>query len=375
MFAFYLLGAGFSKPAGLPLGCEIFTEVMRRIKQTDAVVYRNIVMPDVREFQRFQRRAKGIKASEVTIDLEEFMTFLDIAHGLGFEGSNHWSSQGNRTQLVIRNYIARVLYEAQSKMSPPTQELYDRFANHLQPHDVVLTFNYGTVLEQSLRRIGKPFRLFPCRFMECGEMFDIVDSTRAEVVILKMHGSINWFFIPDFQKQCSSPTDALTSSLVRHKHSLHPQHIIEGPFPDSSALRHVYRIDNLDKYFACVHSVSDAPLLVSPSHAKFFYLQPLVDFFYGLYQTGGYNREMNIIGFSMPEHDQYLLQAVYQIVRNYQNMSLGRRYPKRRLRIVDYRKTPREQDSLRGRYRFVNWGKASVFWDGFGHDAIDFLAR
>lgn len=303
------------------------------------------------------------------------MTFLDIAHGLGFEGSDHWSSEGNRTQLAIRNYIALVLHEAQSKMSQEAHELYDRFARHLQPHDVILTFNYDTVLEEALRRIGRQFRLFPTRFKEIGEFASVADDPREEVVILKMHGSIDWFYVRDFQKQCSRPVEALTPCIVRHRHFLHPQQIVEGPFPDDSGLCNIYRIVNLDCYFGHAQFVCEAPLLISPSHAKFFYLRPLNDFFWGMYQMGGYSREMNIIGLSMPPHDQYLLQGVYQLVHNYQNMILGRRYPKKRLKMIDLRRTVKEQDSHKERYRFVNWTKASVFWEGFGHSAIDFLAK
>lgn len=70
MFALHLLGAGFSRPAGLPLGCELFSTVIKRIKEREAVLYKNVVKPDIREFQLFQKRTKGIEVSEATIDLE-----------------------------------------------------------------------------------------------------------------------------------------------------------------------------------------------------------------------------------------------------------------------------------------------------------------
>lgn len=138
MFAFYLLGAGFSRPAGLPLGNELFADVMNLMKENDPELYNNFVKRDIDEFRLFQRRTTG--KSGKTIDLEEFITFLDVAHGLGFKGRNHWSSAGNESQLILRNFIALVLHEAQLNMSQQAHELYDRFAQHLQP-DVTIEHN------------------------------------------------------------------------------------------------------------------------------------------------------------------------------------------------------------------------------------------
>lgn len=41
MYNIFVLGAGFSKPAGLPLCDELFKEILRKSKKTD--IYQNIL--------------------------------------------------------------------------------------------------------------------------------------------------------------------------------------------------------------------------------------------------------------------------------------------------------------------------------------------
>jgi hypothetical protein len=51
-----------------------------------------------------------------------------------------------------------------------------------------------------LGHIGKPYRLFPQRFKSVGLMMNHVDSSKEEVIILKMHGSIDWFDRSEYEK-------------------------------------------------------------------------------------------------------------------------------------------------------------------------------
>jgi hypothetical protein len=80
-------------------------------------------------------------------------------------------------------------------------ELYLEFVRRLELNDLVITFNYDTLLERALDAISKPYRLFSTRFKSVSEFSGIVDNSRDEVVILKVHGSIDWFDRSYFERQ------------------------------------------------------------------------------------------------------------------------------------------------------------------------------
>jgi len=72
-----------------------------------------------------------------------------------------------------------VIWENQ-KQAYQKLDLVSRFTNCLGPHDTVLTFNYDTLVEDSLSNLQKPWSQ--------GFSQEQADGT----TILKMHGSIDW---------------------------------------------------------------------------------------------------------------------------------------------------------------------------------------
>src|ERR1700741_2741861 len=122
------------------------------------------------------------------------MSFLDVEHSLGFRGSDAFSEDGDKAQLLVRFLIAKVLYRRQCRMSKDARALYDAFVERLEPDDWIQTFNYDTIVEEALVRAGKPFRLVPARYKSVDEFgATYLDEPDHEIVLLKMHGSIDWF--------------------------------------------------------------------------------------------------------------------------------------------------------------------------------------
>jgi len=143
-FAIYILGAGFSKPAGLPLACELWDEVRRRalLLSGRAECFRD----DLKTYLEYRKQCDGKELTFEQVDLEEFMAFLDIEFYLGLRGKETWSSHGNETQVVVKTLIGKILAE---RMPANIPEQYLAFARLLKPDDYVLTFNYDVLLERS----------------------------------------------------------------------------------------------------------------------------------------------------------------------------------------------------------------------------------
>ena len=151
----------------------------------------------------FRCRCDGIRLDTDAIDFEDFLGFLDTEFYLGLRGSDTWSDEGNPTQLLVKRLIAKILME-RTPVATALDDLYLQFADGLQPGDLVLTFNYDIVLERALEAVGKPFRLFDQRLRRVRGSYAEIDSSRDEVVVLKLHGSVDWFHRGQYRQRCES---------------------------------------------------------------------------------------------------------------------------------------------------------------------------
>ena len=147
----FILGAGFSKPAGFPLGSELLDEVRLRVRK----VYRRsgwdgALEKEIGEWQQLY--------PQNTLNLESVLAYSHRKHFLRVIGSDEYFDHGSRSIVEVRQAIQAILTE---RLPQRTPLLYREFASQLTPYDVVLTFNYDTLLEQSLEEISKPYSLTP----------------------------------------------------------------------------------------------------------------------------------------------------------------------------------------------------------------------
>lgn len=376
-FRIFIIGAGFSCPAGLPLASDLYKEVKKLIEKRhgcDTKFHR-----DLRNYIEYRISCGENLLNESEVDLEEFLSYLDIEHYLGLRGSDTWSNEGNESQLMIRRAIGEVIH---SRM-PPADKLpdcYYRFVESLSPQDKVLTFNYDLILERAFEHVGKPYRLFPSRFKSVSNDMCIVDNDIEEVALLKLHGSIDWFdnrqyleIKQYFANQGAGHLDA--HSVFDHSERYKLTAITDGPRPNKDLLLHIHRAKNIDAYYAYDRNFG-APFMLAPSHVKFVYAESLLNFWRGMGQAGVYNLGISVIGFSLPMHDEYIRIVLYQMISNYQQSWWDEKMLdmlKDNVRLVDYRTTEKQIAEYKARYSFVESNKAEYFFDGFGDCAIDFL--
>jgi len=119
-----------------------------------------------------------------------------------------------------------------------------------------------------------------------------------------------------------------------------------------------------------------APLLVSPSFSKIVYLNPLTQFWRSFNNAGIYNTEVIFIGFSFPEHDEYLKIPLSRLVHNFQHFTavdvlskMGLRAQK--LKIVDFKKTEKLRREFKAKLPGISWRKTKAIWDGFSPKTLD----
>lgn len=376
-YRIFVLGAGFSVPAGLPTAAELYPEVVKRVERLHGKD--NRFHWALKDYIDFRRKSDDVELSIDDIDLEEFMSFLDIEHFLGLEGGDTLSEHGNAAQLFVKRFIGQIIHERTPKRESLPQEYYD-FADRLSVKDVVITLNYDLVLERALDHIGKPYRLFPHRYSETGDGYNSVDDSREEVTILKLHGSLDWFSnksylhgLDAFKKQGvdGAPSDPIFNN--NDKYGQYP--LVDGPRNENDPLLNIYRLREIDRFYANVDPPA-VPMILSPSHMKIVYANPFLDFWWGWGRAGGMNLGVSIIGFSLPFHDEYLRICLYRMISNFQGVSWDRPlldWHKNHVKLVDYRTDQTGKDELLDRYRFIDFDKADVYMDGFSRDAVKFI--
>ena len=133
----------------------------------------------------------------------------------------------------------------------------------------------------------------------------------------------------------------------------------------------IYRVDDVLSLQTGIPSVTESPYVVSPSYSKIVYLNEIIDLWFGLSDWGNHCSTLTIIGFSLPEHDEYVRQVIYNIVENYlDHEDLEGIYTKPPLRFVDKISSGSDEEILRQRYPFIDFGKSTVFKNGFGMECI-----
>lgn len=376
-FRIFFLGAGFSKPAGLPIASELYQKVKKIIEfdyGKDTIFNR-----DLEHYIEYKRACDGIELDESEIDLEDLMSYFDIEHFLGLRGGDTWSDEGNESQLMIRKAIGKVIH-LQTPKAADLPTAYLDFADSLSLHDYVLTFNYDIVLERALEYVGKPYRLFQNRYKSIGKYHNVIDSEKEEVTVLKLHGSLDWFNDKQFKLIKESHESQGASTIPIHSVFDDPTRygaipIVDGPRSPDDPLLHIHKIGDADSYYRLDHGFN-SPYILSPSYVKFLYAPPLLDFWNGLGRAGGYNLGVSIIGFSLPEHDEYIRQILFTVVTNYQESWWNEKFLgtlKDNVKFVDYKSDKQSRQEYISRYRFTDMDKSSFWFDGFSAEAVKFL--
>ena len=307
------------------------------------------------------------------------MSYLDIEHLLSLRGSDTWSEEGNESQIMIRKAIGRVIH-GRTPQAHRLPDAYYRFAENLSLHDVIVTFNYDLVLERALEYVGKPYRLFPERFKSIGLTHNVVDTDIEEVTVLKLHGSVDWFNNRSFLRSKEYLNQQGARGVQVHSVFDEPTRygaelLVQGPRSPEDPLLHIYRIRCADSYYSEDNDFH-GPLILSPSHLKFVYSEPLQSFWYGMGRWGGMNLGISIIGFSLPRHDEYIRVGLYQMISNYQeswwdNDFLGIR--KTNVKLIDFADDADWKSEYQRRYSFIDPNKADYCFAGFDTAAVDFI--
>ena len=364
----FVLGAGFSKPAGLPLAGELLELVRDRVKR------------------HFERRGgwEGTLEQEIRqwrslypgelVDLERVLAYSHRKHYLRLLGSDEYFEHGSRSIVAARQAVQQILIEATPFDPLP---LYRTFAQRLSPNDVVLTFNYDILLEQALDDIGRPYSLTP----EWWLSRDTPPSGQEYVDLLKLHGSIDWYDrhyhddamrwhseqghdVPDRDPIFGPDPLVQVEPLCRGPVELHGQHI----------LPRVFRIRNHSEHFPFEESAGShvVPFLLPLAYDKLLGHDAILDLWENLHRTLDAFSAIVVIGYSMPAYDSYAYEALGSLFIDYQQGGDKTYWGHRRVPIQLITKADSKQCALKDAL-FFDPHKTRVWHKGFCDESLRWI--
>ena len=222
----YILGAGFGVDAGFPTVAD-FLNVMRDSADWLAQENRSSERDSVDAVLQFRHEAAAA-GYRVNIDLDNIEDLFSLAAALPLTPASknvqaaigatlsYAKNRRSATEIRLRvseerGWLTQAWRETATRIDTADSDskdiycsIYDYYASVLSGYtsgtnnpneNVVITFNYDLLLEDALTRLGLPFSYGlgdgvayhePARFTP--------DVGSDEMLLLKMHGSLNWAF-------------------------------------------------------------------------------------------------------------------------------------------------------------------------------------
>jgi hypothetical protein len=236
----FVVGAGFSKNAGLPIQSE-FTELMLAAV-THRRGNRRRLMPALAKFVKDIFGYDSVHPICQFPELEDIFTTIDLSANTGHNLGPEYASQHLRkVRRILLSNIIRMLNAAYLDGKKKNSQTRGMLLELLKKIDYTkhqfVSLNWDVVLESCLEEIHQDFAPFYSNEINPVTISDgtVVEVPRQanQMLVAKMHGSINWLYCDCCRRTFSIPTDK-TGRLAYQV--LNPAEAVEL-FPDDSHIR------------------------------------------------------------------------------------------------------------------------------------------
>ncbi|PKH91162.1 hypothetical protein CXF76_12935 [Pseudoalteromonas sp. 78C3] len=269
----FILGAGFSAGAGVPLTAELLSKAMNKFENECNGI-----------FQRVNNYAKECfeidESDEVDyskVGFSELCTFLEYIELKEYGGGERWSSNGSKEKINLRYFLAKTLIEI-TPSADDIPKIYIDFVNELHERDIVISFNWDPLLERALDFVNKAYTY---TFEE------------KKIKICKLHGSVNWR-LGEASNYAKSPINLGWESMKYTEGMMDT----EMYFSTSVLSKH--------HWFNGRRNPEIEPFLVLPGYGKSFDVRANAVMWYKPEFVFGFTHDVYIIGLSLAPDDFFI---------------------------------------------------------------------
>jgi len=271
----YILGAGFSAEANIPLTSSLLNKAIDLIKKEDKSIY-----DDLNYLVESYYKIDSATIDYGFINLSELLTILHYEEISGYSSKNQTEIGRSRIISALRYYLCKVIVQ-NTPLNNELPEFYNKFVKKLKPFDIVLSFNWDCLLEIALSNNSITFN----------HHFQFQDN----IMVAKLHGSINW----DYKKEDNLNLDWKPIGLVEHLNKS------EIYFSDD--------LLNVDKWKYSFSDSNLSPLIVMPGLGKSFDVLKLSCYWSNLSYSVGFAKQIFILGLGLSD-DDFLLSKMLMSV-------------------------------------------------------------
>lgn len=370
-FRLIILGAGFSQPAGLPLGNDLLSLTRERMRPSSMALEEEI------------EQWLKIYPNE-DLSLERVLGYSHRKHYLDLKGPKEWYSHGSRAVVHVRRLVQEILTETMPTEIP---DVYLQFANQLTANDTIMTFNYDTLLENVLDSIGKPYSLTPTWWLSG----PLTEKERQCVNIMKVHGSVDWYDRKPYDDYMSEHGHSYAQGILP---DIDP---IFGPNPQVKTVqlsqrrtdnglgeRIIPRVVRVPDYKKLLYmedplmALNVVPFMLPIAHDKILGHDLVLDFWWSMQSIVEHETSsITTIGYSMPKHDEYAYEAISTILMAYQEIFDTKaagvfEYTRKPIQIINKAESAQK---VMANLPFIEPRKSRVWHEGFSSQSLDWAFK
>jgi hypothetical protein len=273
----FILGAGFSVAAGIPLTQELLARAMKKFSVECPGIYSRV--------ENCAKECVGSTGNDLdlsTISFSELCTFIEFIELREYGGGERWCDNGSREKLALRFYLAKTIVECTPSTSSVPQ-LYMDFAAQLHKRDIVISMNWDGLLEVALKAVGKTYT------------YNFSDE--AAIKLSKLHGSVNWRL--GEPNQLGQPVNTLAWQSLKFTEGMMTREIYHSPsLLQFSTWRHYAPLGEVD------------PFLVLPGYGKAFDVRANAVPWYKPEFAFAATHDVFIIGLGLA-HDDFFVRSFF----------------------------------------------------------------
>ena len=224
----YIVGAGFSHYAGLPLQSEFTSKLLEPRKEEHNPDHALVAFLATFVNRVFDHNKKA--SAKYWPNLEDIFTCIDLAantgHNLGFK---YVPSDLRTVRRALLTRTINMLHANYGIASKTDATNWNRLSNFIRkvPTDrsAFISINWDTVIEQRIKEIRgiEDFeyacRALPCDFPRKGRVIQKRER-RNGIKIIKIHGSINWLYCDSCRRLYWFPPEKnseIAAQLLSHE--------------------------------------------------------------------------------------------------------------------------------------------------------------